>query len=219
MCGRFALAHVAGFWSRFAVIDRRAALEPRFNIAPSQMVPVVISQSPNEAVMMKWGLVPFWAKDFKIGNKLINARAETIDTKPAFRGSLKRRRCLVPATGFYEWKRLGNGKAPYYIHLRDDSFFAFAGLYDAWSDQEGDRLLSFTIITTTPNSMMARIHDRMPAVLRREDEELWLGKGPLDPADRRRLLRPFPSRQMEAYAVSKDVNSPAIDAEELIRPI
>src|SRR5512137_1727696 len=126
MCGRFALAHIAGFWTRFAVIDRQAALEPRFNIAPSQMVPIVISGSPNKAVMMKWGLVPFWAKDPKIGNRLINARAETVATKPAFRTSLKRKRCLVPATGFYEWKRLGKDKQPHYVHMKDDRLFAFA---------------------------------------------------------------------------------------------
>jgi putative SOS response-associated peptidase YedK len=219
MCGRFALAHVAGFWSRFAVMDRQAAVEARFNIAPSQTVPVITSQSPNKAVMMKWGLVPFWAKDPKIGNKLINARAETVDSKPAFRASLKRRRCLVPATGFYEWKRAGKRKVPYYIHLKNDDFFSFAGLYDSWSGPDGDHLLSFAIITTAPNDMMAKIHNRMPAILKLEDEQLWLGKEQLDEEDRKRLLGPFPSRRMEAYEVSKEVNSPALDSEELVKPV
>jgi putative SOS response-associated peptidase YedK len=219
MCGRFALAHIAGFWSRFAVVDRQATVEARFNIAPSQMVPVITRQSPNRAIMMKWGLVPFWAKDPKIGNKLINARAETVDSKPAFRTSLKRRRCLVPATGFYEWKRAGKEKVPYYIHLKDDDFFSFAGLYDSWSDRDGNRLMSFTIITIAPNDMMAKIHNRMPAILRIEDEETWLGKEQLDEKDRKRLLGPFASRRMEAYEVSKEVNSPTFDSEELVKPV
>jgi len=219
MCGRFALAHIAGFWTRFAVIDRQASLEPRFNIAPSQMVPIVLSNSPNKAIMMKWGLVPFWAKDTKIGNRLINARAETIVTKPAFRTSLKRKRCLVPATGFYEWKRLGKEKQPYYVHMKDDSLFAFAGLYDRWTAPNGKGLYSFAIITTEPNPMMAKIHNRMPVILREGDEDLWLDPGELSDADRRRLLGPFPSRSMEAYEVSKEVNSPANDSDELIRPL
>jgi len=219
MCGRFALAHVAGFWTRFAVIDRQATLEPRFNIAPSQMVPVILSSSPNKAVIMKWGLVPFWAKDPKIGNRLINARAETIATKPAFRTSLKRKRCLVPATGFYEWKRLGKEKQPYYVHMKDDSFFAFAGLYDRWKTPEGDDLYSFTIITTQPNPLMAKIHNRMPVILQEKDEDLWLAPGELSDEDRKLLLGPFPSRQMEAYEVSREVNNPTSDSDELIKPL
>jgi putative SOS response-associated peptidase YedK len=219
MCGRFALAHIAGFWTRFAVIDRQATLESRFNIAPSQMVPVIVSGSPNKAVMMKWGLVPFWAKDPKIGNRLINARSETVETKPAFRTSLKRKRCLVPATGFYEWKRLGKEKQPYYVHMKDDSLFAFAGLYDRWKTPEGDDLFTFTIMTTEPNPMMAKIHNRMPVILQEKDEDLWLAPGELLDEDRKRLLGPFPSRPMEAYEVSKEVNSPTNDSDELIKPL
>lgn len=216
MCGRFALTHIAGFWSRFAVIDRHAALAPRFNIAPSQFVPIIISGSDNKAVMMKWGLVPFWAKDPKIGNRMINARAETVATKPAFRTSFKRRRCLVPATGFYEWKRLKDGKVPYYIHLKDDSFFGMAGLYDRWKGLEGNDLYTFTIITTTANSLMEKIHDRMPVILKPSDEDLWLSKDPLSESDVKRLLVPCPARSLEAFEVSKNVNSPANDSKELI---
>jgi putative SOS response-associated peptidase YedK len=219
MCGRFALAHIAGFWTRFAVIDKQATLEPRFNIAPSQMVPIVISGSPNKAVMMKWGLVPFWAKDPKIGNRLINARAETAATKPAFRSSLKRKRCIVPATGFYEWKRLGKEKRPYYVHMKDDSFFAFAGLYDRWKSPDGEDLLSFTILTTEPNPMMSKIHNRMPVILQEKDEALWLSPGELAEEDRKRLFGPYPSRSMEAFEVSKEVNSPMNDSDELMKPL
>jgi len=216
MCGRFAITHIAGFWSRFAVIDYLAAFGPRFNIAPSQLVPIIVSGSSNKAIMMKWGLVPFWAKDPKIGNKMINARAETVSTKPAFRTSFKRKRCLVPATGFYEWKRTKAGKIPHYIHMKDDSYFAFAGLYDRWKDPEGNDLYTFTIITTEANTMMAKIHNRMPVILRTSDEDLWLSKEPLSDADSRRLLVPYSSSALEAYEVSKEVNSPVNDSEELI---
>jgi putative SOS response-associated peptidase YedK len=219
MCGRFALAHIAGFWTRFAVIDQQAKLEPRFNIAPSQMVPIVVSGSANKVVMMKWGLVPFWAKDPKIGNRLINARAETVATKPAFRNSLKRKRCLVPATGFYEWKLTEDGKVPYYVHMKDDAFFGFAGLYDKWTDPEGRELFTFTIITTNPNSLMEKIHNRMPVILKTSDEALWLSHEPLDGTCQRRLLGPYAARRMEAFEVSTRVNSPVNDSEELIKPI
>lgn len=200
-------------------MDRQAALEPRFNIAPSQLVPIIVSGSANKAVMMKWGLVPFWAKDPKIGNRLINARAETISTKPAFRTSFKRKRCLVPATGFYEWKRLKDGKIPYYIHMKDDSFFAFAGLYDRWTDPDGEVLYTFTIITTTANTIMEKIHNRMPVILNASDEDLWLSKEPLGETDSSRVLVPYDPRALEAFKVSKEVNSPVNDSGRLIARI
>jgi putative SOS response-associated peptidase YedK len=218
MCGRFALAFVKGFYSRFEVIDQQAGIEPRFNIAPTQTVPTIVCQSPNRVVMMRWGLVPFWAKDPRIGNKLINARAEGITTKPAFRASLKRKRCLVPATGFYEWKKTDGGKVPHYVHMRDDSFFAFAGLYDNWHGPDGSELLSFTIVTTSPNAMMKKIHNRMPVMLRQEDEGLWLSKEPLPEDELTRILLPYPSRPMAAYPVSQAVNNPNNESEDLIAP-
>ncbi len=219
MCGRFALTHIAGFWTRFAVIDRQATLGPRFNIAPSQTVPVIVSGSGNRAMPMRWGLVPFWAKDPKIGDKLINARAETVAIKPAFRTSLKGRRCLVPATGFYEWRKGKPGKVPYYVRMKDDSLFAFAGLYERWKGPDGSELLTFTIITTTPNAIMERIHDRMPVILDPSEEGRWLAKESLTEDDRAGLLDPYPARGMEAFEVSTAVNSPANESEELIRPI
>lgn len=218
MCGRFALTHVAGFWSRFAVIDRRAQLVPRYNIAPSQTVPVIISRSENKAVMMKWGLVPFWAKDPKIGNRLINARAESIATRPAFRTSYVHKRCLVPATGYYEWKHSEDGKIPYYVHMKDDSFFAFAGLYDNWIDEDGNELYTFTITTTRANKLSVEVHNRMPVILRISDEDIWLAKGPLADSDRGRMLGPYPSRELEIYEVSTEVNSTSNDSKELINP-
>jgi putative SOS response-associated peptidase YedK len=218
MCGRFALAFVKGFYSRFEVIDQRAAIEPRFNIAPTQTIPTIVSQSPNHIVMMKWGLVPFWAKDPRMGNKLINARAEGITNKPAFRASVKRKRCLVPATGFYEWKKIDGGKVPHYVHMRDDSFFAFAGLYDNWRGPNGSELVSFTIVTTSPNAMMKKIHNRMPVILRQEDEGLWLSKEPLPENELERILQPYPAKPMVAYPVSLAVNNPNNESENLLVP-
>jgi len=218
MCGRFALAFVKGFFTRFEMIEQQARIEPRFNIAPSQIVPIIVSDSPNHVAMMRWGFVPFWAKDPKIGNKLINARAEGITKKPAFRASVKRRRCLVPATGFYEWKKTSGGKTPHYVRMRDDSFFAFAGLYDLWHDPAGSALLSFTIITTTSNAMMKKMHNRMPVILRQGDEGVWLGKEPLSEESLTRILQPFPARPMIAYPVSRAVNNPSNESEDLIAP-
>ena len=219
MCGRFALAFVKGFFTRFEVLDQSAKVEPRFNIAPSQTVPIVLSESPNRVVQMKWGLVPFWAKDPKIGNRLINARAEGISKKPAFRTSVKRKRCIVPATGFFEWRRADGRKVPYYVHLKDNDFFAFAGLWDSWKDPDGKELLTFTIVTTTPNAMMSRIHDRMPVMLRREDEALWLEHRPLEDDELKRLFKPYPARPMGAYEVSAEVNNPRNERQALIEPV
>ncbi len=218
MCGRFTLTHVYGFFTRFQLMDQQAQLTPRFNVAPTQEHPIIISHSPNQMIMMRWGLVPFWAKDPKIGNRLINARAESVATRPAFRTSIKRKRCLVPATGFYEWKRVDNGKVPYYVHLKDDSLFSFAGLFDSWHALDGGQLETFTIITTTPNAMMGRIHNRMPVMLSQEDEELWLTKEPLPDSELKRICKPYPARLMDAYEVSKEVNNPRNENQGLIKP-
>lgn len=220
MCGRFALTIVHGFFARFAVMEYAIELFPRYNIAPTQDVPIVVRESPNRAVMMRWGLIPFWAKDPKIGNRLINATAETLATKPAFRVSLKRKRCLVPATGFYEWKRTDEGKEPYYVRLKDGSYFTFAGLYDRWIDPKtGKETPSFTIVTTVPNGLMETIHNRMPVMLREDDESEWLSNEPLPEDDLKRLFKPFPARSMEAYRVSTDVNSPANESPRLVEPM
>ncbi|HEX9908917.1 MAG TPA: SOS response-associated peptidase [Thermoplasmata archaeon] len=220
MCGRFALTFVHGFWSRFSISDPpNLDLVARFNIAPTQQVTIVTSASPNTAVMMRWGLIPFWAKDVKIGSRMINARAETVAAKPAFRASLKRRRCIVPATGFYEWKKDSGSKRPFYIHLKDNAMFGFAGLYDRWKDQDGNETLSFTIITTKPNPMMEKIHNRMPVILREEHEQSWLRNEVLAKENLGKMFAAYPSSRMVAYEVSKDVNNPSVDSEHLIEPL
>jgi putative SOS response-associated peptidase YedK len=219
MCGRFAISHIPGFFSRFMIRDPEIEIQPRYNIAPTQDVPIIIARSPNRVVMMRWGLVPFWAKDPKIGNRLINARAETISTSPAFRSSVKKRRCLVPATGFYEWRKTSSSKIPYYCHLKGDSFFAFAGLYDRWKAPEGTDLLTFTIVTTVPNALVSKLHNRMPAMLRREDEDAWLRSGELQVPEMMRILRPYPAGPMEMYPVSHLVGDPRNESEEFVRPL
>jgi len=220
MCGRFAITLVHGFFTRFAVEVPEIEFKPRYNIAPTQDVPIIIGPRPNRAVMMRWGLIPFWAKDSKIGNRLINARAETVATKPAFRVSLKRRRCLVPATGFYEWKRTRGGKEPHFIRRKDGQLFSLAGLYDRWRNPEsGETVTSFTIVTTTPNSLLAAIHNRMPVILSRDDEHVWLSSGALDDKDLGRLLRPSPAKGFEAYRVSTDANNPMNEYPELVEPL
>jgi putative SOS response-associated peptidase YedK len=219
VCGRFTIGEIKDLIPRFSIETPLADMpRPRFNIAPTQDVPIVIRRSPNRLVMMRWGLIPFWSKDEKIGSKLINARAESVAERPAFRVSLKERRCLVPTTGFYEWKDTGHGKTPYLARRTDDKLFSMAGLYDHWKDHSGNEVTSFTIITTAANELMADIHDRMPVVLAREDEDLWLGPGPLPKEELERLFRPFPSDRMEAYPVSKMVNDLSKDSPELIRP-
>lgn len=219
MCGRYALAFIQGFRTRFEVIDLQARLEPRYNIAPTEDAPVIVRDGSNRAVMMRWGLVPFWAKDMKIGNRLINARAETIVTKPAFRAALKRRRCLIPATGFYEWKKGGRTKVPHYLHMKDDSMFAFAGLYENWKSADGEIVQSFTIVTCKPNAVAKEIHDRMPVILRREQESIWISEGPLGDEKLAEILVPFPPEEMESHRVSTGVNNPRNDDEGLISPV
>lgn len=213
------MTHIVGLPVRFLLQSFDLDFKPRYNIAPTQEVPIVVRESPNRAVMMRWGLVPFWAKDPKIGNKMINARAETVQTKPAYRASLKRRRCIVPATGFFEWKRAKDGKIPHFIKMKDDSFFGFAGLYDRWKAPEGSTLVSFTIITTQSNAVMSKIHDRMPVILEPENEDMWLGNQPLDAEQLSSVFRPFPARLMEAYEVSTAVNNPTNDFEDIIKPV
>lgn len=219
MCGRYALAFIQGFRTRFEVIDIQAKLEPRFNIAPSEMAPIVIREGTIKAVAMRWGLVPSWAKDMRIGNRLINARGETVDKRPAFRTALNRRRCLVPATGFYEWKKLDGARIPYYFHLKDNSMFAFAGLYEHWKAPDGRIVQSYTIVTTRPNSAASEIHNRMPVILRHEDESTWIAEGPVDSEELKSALQPYPSEGMELHRVSTDVNNPHNDSEDLTKPV
>lgn len=218
MCGRFTLTtDPEKLARRFGIELPDEPLLPRFNIAPTQTVPVILNDEPQRASLLRWGLVPAWAPDPSIGNRLINARAETLAEKPSFRTALKKRRCLVLADGFYEWKKGPGGKTPMRITLADGSAFAFAGLWDVWRDANGQPLRTFTIITTTPNELMSGIHNRMPVILPPEGERLWLDDH-AGPEAWQRLLVPCPAEALRSYAVSRRVNSPTNDDPAVIEP-
>lgn len=207
MCGRFAIySSVQSIIEYANILNHLGNIKPNFNAAPSQMLPVIIKKNKgNWLDLFHWGLVPFWANDPKIGNKMINSRAETITQKPTFRNAIKRRRCLIPANGFYEWKK--PEKKPYWIHLKKRELFCFAGIWEHWHGSDGTEIYSFSIITTQPNETMIPIHRRMPVILPRENEQLWLN--PNTPQeDLLPLLKPS-QEEMETYEVSQDVGSPA----------
>ncbi|HEY9113420.1 MAG TPA: SOS response-associated peptidase [Bacteroidales bacterium] len=216
MCGRFQLS-VKGkqISERFNVEVFDEMYKPTYNSAPSQNLPVITNSEPGQLSLFKWGLIPFWAKDPRIGNKLINTRAETITEKPAFKNALVKRRCLVPANGFYEWRK--SDKTPFRIFLKTTELFAMAGIWETWKDAEGKPINSFSIITTTPNSLMEKLHNRMPVILATENEAAWLNENDVDTL--KKLLIPFDSDKMDAYPVSTKVNSPANNNEEIIQQI
>lgn len=221
MCGRFTLfSPPQEIINRFCVEQLEMEFEPRFNIAPSQQVLAVVSDGRhNRMGYLKWGLVPYWVKDPSIGNKMINARAETLAVKPSFREAFRKRRCLIIADGFFEWKKEKDRKVPQYIFLRDKQPFAFAGVWDRWISAEGKEITSCTIITTEANSFMAPIHHRMPVILNPETEKVWLNRNINDADILDNILQPYPSAEMEAYTVSSLVNSPKNDTPELIQPV
>jgi len=218
MCGRYSLVPTESIAARFDIQQAQLTLSPRYNVAPSQSMPVVVRNSPNRLVEMQWGLIPSWSKEPRAQFSTINARAETLTKSPVFRGPFKSRRCLVPASGFYEWRKTDQGKQPYCIQLKGGQLFAFAGLYDVWRDQEGNELSSYTVITTTPNDLVAPIHTRMPVILHQEDEDVWLDKES-DPEQLLSLLVAYPADAMEAYPVSRAVNSPANESAELLQSV
>jgi len=220
MCGRFVLTSDGNTLQlALNLKDVPDVHTARFNIAPSQPIAVVANEHPDELTFHKWGLVPSWAKDPSMGNKMINARSETAAEKPAFRAAFKRRRCLIPADGFFEWQKRPGGKQPMFIYLKNQPVFAFAGLWEIWYSPEGDELRTATILTTEPNEFMAEIHNRMPVILRPEDYEAWLSPDEQKASDLEPLLRPFDANRMEAYPVSTFVNSPANDTPEKIEPL
>jgi putative SOS response-associated peptidase YedK len=219
MCGRFTLEPTAKFYPRFGLKNKIIGLKPRYNIAPGQDVPVVVKKNEhNELALMRWGLVPHWAQDPKIGYKMINARAESLAQKPSFRNSLKFKRCLVPTSGFYEWQKIGTEKIPYYIHLKEHPFFAFACLYDIWKDEAGKDLFTFTIITTEPSHLISKIHNRMPVILRPEEEAKWIDSKIIDEKTVLPFLKTYEGEEVEAYRVSKRVNKADFDSKLLIKP-
>jgi putative SOS response-associated peptidase YedK len=232
MCGRYTTKFSARQLRLMLRLSRMTPdeLEARYNIAPMQRAPVVRQLSGvREASMLRWGLVPIWAKDESIASRLINARCETLREKPAFRAALSRRRCIVPASGFYEWKQSAQGKQPYYIHACDDEPLLLAGLWESWNGTvsserahtgaPSESLETFTVITTAPNAFMENLHDRMPALLERKNVDTWLDCEGTSAETAWELLKPALEGVLACHAVSTRVNSPRLDDERLIAPI
>ncbi|WP_447962019.1 SOS response-associated peptidase [Nitrospira sp. Ecomares 2.1] len=222
MCGRFTRKENFQHLAKQLGLQVVPPMGPRYNIAPSQFIACVrtnLETRQRECTELKWGLVPSWAKDPGIGNTLINARGETVAEKPAFRKAFKQQRCLVLADGFYEWKREGKTKQPFYVRFKNHRLFAFAGLWEQWKQNEADTLETCTLITTTPNAVMEPIHHRMPVILSSKDFADWLDPTVQAVERVNTLLRPFPPEEMEAYSVSQLVNNPRNDRPECINPI
>ena len=229
MCGRFTLSTPADVVAEVLELASLPVLEPRYNIAPTQLALAVRGARADaggaaggvpgrRGDMLRWGLIPRWAKDVSIGARMINARGETLTSKPSFRSAFRRRRCLIPADGFYEWQQRGKGKQPYYIKRHDGMVFALAGLWELWQSPDGAPVESCTIITTEPNDAVKPLHDRMPVILAPGDFDLWLDPEVTQPERVQPLLRPSPPEELVAYPVSTHVNSPAHDSPECVAP-
>jgi putative SOS response-associated peptidase YedK len=222
MCGRFSLtADPTQLKQAFPWLELPDNMTPRYNVAPSQPIAVIPNNGENKLDFFVWGLIPSWAKDPKIGYRMINARAETLAEKPSFRFAFKRHRCLIPSDGFYEWKKVPGqkSKTPTYIRLKSGKPFAFAGLWESWHSKDGSIIPSCTIITTEPNEFMRDIHNRMPVILQEENYWKWLQTGEADAPTLQGMLKPYPRDDLTAYAVSKYVNSPANDTAACIKPV
>ena len=219
MCGRFALGIPPYNIVQYLNMEDMVDFRPRYNIAPTQEVQAVVRGDDGAAfASLRWGLAPSWAKDPAIGSRMINARAETVAEKPSFRAAFRHRRCLIPATGFYEWARLPEGRMPYYAQLADTDVFAFAGLWERWRGGAGE-IASCAIITTSANDLMRPVHDRMPVILPPDAYGRWLGLEAASPEQCAELLAPYPSEAMTLHSVSTAVNSPKSEGPELILPV
>jgi len=217
MCGRYVLSANPTTVQRAFDLEDIPDLAPRYNIAPTQPIPIITDSAPKRLTLVQWGLVPSWSKDPSIGSRMFNARCETVAEKPSFRNAFKRRRCLVPADGFYEWMKDGSKKRPFFIHLSDRDVFAFAGLWETWQGADGTELESCTIITTEPNALVRPLHNRMAVILHDTDYGTWLDPETPQPVllD---MLQPYPAEAMAAYEVSPAVGNYRNEGPELIEP-
>jgi len=214
MCGRYRLSRPEKLTETFET-EPFEDLPPHYNIAPTQPVATVRQAGSSRVLsIMRWGLIPSWARDISIGNQLINGRSETLLEKPAFRESFRNRRCLIPADGFYEWKKTGKAKRPFHLGMKDDSLFAFAGIWDCWKSPSGQLLESCSIVTTVPNELLIDVHDRMPVILPRRHYQTWLAATASEAERLSELLVPFDASLMKRYAVSSFINKPQNDTPE-----
>jgi putative SOS response-associated peptidase YedK len=220
MCGRYVLDDPQQIFHHYSTTNT-LDLQPNFNVTPGQSMPVIIQDSTghNQARLMRWGLIPYWAKDPRIGYRLINARCETVTSKPSFSDRIHHHRCLVPATGFYEWDQHHTPKTPHYFHLPEHPLYSFAGLYASWPDSVGKPLFSFTILTMPANDQVLPIHHRMPAILQSHYESLWLNPHTDISASLSELLQPYPSTTLQHYPVSHLVNHPQHNSPQLTQPL
>lgn len=221
MCGRFAMTLPPEAMRRLYGYAETPNFPPRYNIAPAQPIAVVIADldGARHFRLVRWGLIPAWSKDGSTASLLFNARAETAADKPSFRGAMRHRRCLVPADGFYEWRRQGKDRQPFFVRRRDRAPLAFAGLWETWMGADGSEIDTGAILTTTPNALMARLHDRMPVILAADDWAAWLDNAGHRPAEVAALLRPFADDALEAVPVSELVNAVRNDDQRLIEPL
>ncbi len=222
MCGRYTLTTPDDVLAEVFTLGTRPEVPPRYNVAPTQagaVVRVLEIDGPRELHLLRWGLIPFWAQDPAIGNRMINARSESVEDKPAFRAAFRRRRCLIPADGFYEWRPVGKRKQPYCIRRRDEGPFAFAGLWEHWESPDGERIDSYAILTTEPNAVLKPLHNRMPVILAPPSYNLWLDPKIRDVEKLKHLLKPSPSRDLAAYPISTRVNNPAHDDPSCLSPV
>ena len=223
MCGRYRLSRRKEIVeAHFSSASGEEDWNPRYNIAPTQLVPV-IRQNPKQSIrelsLLRWGLIPSWMKDSSGAATMINARSETAGTKPAFRDALKSRRCLIPADGFYEWSRVGKTKQPYCFEVGNAELFAFAGIWDRWKNPSGNWVKTCSILTTTPNAVSSAVHDRMPVILDPDSYDIWLDPGMRNVTTASELLKPYDARLMRCYPISTRINHVANDDEECSAPV
>jgi putative SOS response-associated peptidase YedK len=216
MCGRFSLIVSADQLRERFGVSLNEPLKSRYNIAPTQNIPIITNLKPREITLARWGMIPHWAKDEKSSYSMINAKAETIEEKPTYKGPFKSKRCLIPADGFYEWKKTGTKKVPFRFTRKDGKLFAFAGLFDEW-EKEGKQVISCTIITTNANPLLAKVHDRMPVILDEKQEKAWLSETSAD--NLKGMLKPYPSDQMASVQISDKINSPKNDSKDLLSAV
>jgi putative SOS response-associated peptidase YedK len=225
MCGAYGLSvrNIQNLIDRFDIVNALDHFKPRWNIRPGQSNPVIVNQGNKEIELMVWGLLPHFASDEQYKYKTINAKAETVDTLPTFRHSFVKKRCLVPATGFYEPDKINFVKQPFpwhYFKMKNNSIFCFAGLYDVWKDKNnGKEIHSYSIITTVPNTIVGKYHDRMPVILEKEDEDVWLNSDIDEASQLRLLLKPFPDDKLEEWEVGAKARNPINDYPEVIEPV